>query len=525
MSQTWRDMLLVFGLALVVRLLAMLPVQHPGYMDAAYSYDIALNLLDGRGLTEPFLWNYLDDPSGLPHPSHLYWMPLPTLLATLSMIVLGSGYRPAQLPFVVLSALLPVVSYWVAMETGNSRRHAWLAAGLTVFSGFYLRYWGQTDNFAPFALTGSLCLVAAWRSQQAVTSISLRRAAAWALATGALAGLSHLARADTPVLLLAVIVAVAAAAFRRSRVAGGLWAPACVAAGYILVMLPWFVRNTTVTGNPFPAAGMQAAWLTSYDDLFSYGRDLSPAGYLAWGWGNILASKLTAAWLNVQTVGVVFGMVFLTPLALVGWVQLRHHFLYRLVGGYAVLLVAVMTLVFTFPGPRGALFHSGGALLPFIAASSLVGLDTTTKWVASRHRGWDAASAGRVFGIGLVGLAMLVSGWVVYRDLSQDAQPVSRGVVGWLARHRQLDQVVMTNDPPSYCYWGGGPAIVVPNGPVDVLLAAADRYAARVVILDQNRPLPLAPLYAGETAHPRLSLVETLPGNVQIYRIRPAQGN
>ena len=65
------DFVLLFGLSLVVRFALVLPQSQPGYMDAAYSYDIALNLVQGKGWVEPFLWNYLDNPTGLPHPSHL----------------------------------------------------------------------------------------------------------------------------------------------------------------------------------------------------------------------------------------------------------------------------------------------------------------------------------------------------------------------------------------------------------------------------------------------------------------------
>ena len=77
-----RDCVLLFFLALLVRLLIAFPIHQPGYMDAAYSYDIALNLVRGQGFVEPFLWNYLDDPAGLPHPSHLYWMPLTSILSS-----------------------------------------------------------------------------------------------------------------------------------------------------------------------------------------------------------------------------------------------------------------------------------------------------------------------------------------------------------------------------------------------------------------------------------------------------------
>ena len=74
-----------------------------------------------------------------------------------------------------------------------------------------------------------------------------------------------------------------------------------------------------------------------------------------------------------------------------------------------------MTFVFTFPGPRGGLFHSGGALLPFVFTAALVGLEAVVDWVAARRKGWNAPHARQVLGAGLVLLALLVSGFVYYR--------------------------------------------------------------------------------------------------------------
>jgi hypothetical protein len=72
-------------------------VRAPGYMDAEYYYASAVELSEGRGFQEPFVWNYLDDAAALPHPSHLYWMPLPSILAAAGMNAIG-GFRAAQLP-------------------------------------------------------------------------------------------------------------------------------------------------------------------------------------------------------------------------------------------------------------------------------------------------------------------------------------------------------------------------------------------------------------------------------------------
>ena len=153
--------------------------------------------------------------------------------------------------------------------------------------------------------------------------------------------------------------------------------------GYLLVMLPWFSRNWQVAGTLLPAEGSKAAWLADYDDLFSYGKEISPRTFWAQGWEAIWRGRWWALVANLQTVIAVWGMIILTPLALVGGWHLRRHGLVQLAGIYALLLFAAMTLVFAFPGARGGLFHSGAAVYPFMAALAAVGLDRGVDWLAA----------------------------------------------------------------------------------------------------------------------------------------------
>src|SRR5512145_1993205 len=92
-----RDVMTLFILALLIRLLAAWPQQQPNYMDATYSYVNALNLAAGRGFVEDFVWNYLSNPGLPPQPSHLYWMPLASILAWLGLAMGGVSYRAAQI--------------------------------------------------------------------------------------------------------------------------------------------------------------------------------------------------------------------------------------------------------------------------------------------------------------------------------------------------------------------------------------------------------------------------------------------
>ena len=71
----FRDYLLL-ALLQALALGAVAAFQHgPGYMDAEYYAVLGRRLATGQGPTEPFLWNYLDDPQGIPHPAFGYWAP------------------------------------------------------------------------------------------------------------------------------------------------------------------------------------------------------------------------------------------------------------------------------------------------------------------------------------------------------------------------------------------------------------------------------------------------------------------
>ena len=122
-STRWIIALLATGL--VVNLGAAFWVRTPGYMDAEYYFTTALRVGEGEGFTEPYLWNYLDDPTGIPHPSHLYWMPFTTMIAIGSMMVFGTSFRLAQIPFLILTIALPILTTFLSMYLHKNRGWAW----------------------------------------------------------------------------------------------------------------------------------------------------------------------------------------------------------------------------------------------------------------------------------------------------------------------------------------------------------------------------------------------------------------
>ncbi|MFM8423862.1 MAG: hypothetical protein ACKOBL_01685, partial [Chloroflexota bacterium] len=63
---TRRSYLILFSLALIVQFAVSRPQTVPGYLDANYYFSGGVQLALGNGFTEPYIWNYLDDPIDIP---------------------------------------------------------------------------------------------------------------------------------------------------------------------------------------------------------------------------------------------------------------------------------------------------------------------------------------------------------------------------------------------------------------------------------------------------------------------------
>jgi hypothetical protein len=567
-----RDLVSLFMLALAVNTLAARFISHPGYMDAYYYFGGARQLAHGQGFTEPYLWNYLDQPShrpssigegrsgGLPHPSHLYWMPLPTLAAAplLALAVRCSGtpkfgltnqtlFRFAQVPFILLASALPLLSYLIATLTSGLRRHAWAAGLLTLFSGFYFIFWTNTDAFALYGLTAGGALLAYGIGSRVDFSTRphahlLTRPHTFLFLSGLCAGLAHLTRADGVFVIATLLLLVwlkpeatlkpiaPRPIANRVRVASPRGTPSEVRTsrftlhaslilivGYLVIALPWLIRNFLITGSPLQPGGTRALWLTEYNDLFSYPASvLTPARYFATGWGSILAGKGWAFQLNLGALIGAQGLVVAFPFIVIGLWKLRRNPLYRPALLYAAVLFALMTFVFTFPGARGGFFHSGAALLPFFFSAAPVGLDTAVEAAARRRPHWKPEQSKPGFTALLVACAIALTGLIFYQRVISAgwARPdeIYAEIGAWLAERgdaQSAQSVVAVVNPPGFYYFTGHPSIVIPNGSPETLLKAMTDLDARWAVLDFNHPDGLKDLYDAPQSEPQLRLRAT----------------
>ena len=106
--------LLVFAVALLVRILAASIVVFPQPEDTAYYVGVARNLLDGHGLTSNAIWSFQTPPLSFPRPAFEVWLPLPTFLAAIPMAILGPSFASAQWASVVVGAIVPVLAWRLA---------------------------------------------------------------------------------------------------------------------------------------------------------------------------------------------------------------------------------------------------------------------------------------------------------------------------------------------------------------------------------------------------------------------------
>ncbi|MCS7009911.1 MAG: hypothetical protein NZL98_00900 [Anaerolineales bacterium] len=513
------DHFLLFGLALGILLIVGAFQKAPGYLDADYYYATGLQLAQGRGFSEPFLWNYLDEPAGLPHPSHAYWMPLVSLLAAgVPALFHNASWFLTRVPFFLIAALVSPLTAALAFALHRNRSLALTSGLLAIFSGLYLPFLTTTDAFGVYMVLGGLFFLLL-----AQGDVSPPR---WVFpALGLVVGLMHLARTDGILwLLLALLGVWKFSARQRFSLACRASAVALFLGGYLLVMAPWFGRNLLVFGQILAPGGAKMFWLTAYDQIFAYPSDfLTFEFWIASGWQSILQARWWALGLNLATLFAVQGGVFLLPLAIAGGWELRRDPLVRLAFFSWALLFALMTFIFPFAGARGGYFHAASAFQPILWALTPLGLERLVRWGQSR-RGWDGAQASTVLRLGLVFLAVSLTGTALLLRLptwNDEAHRYRQIAARLVERGAQTGDVVIVSNPPGFYLVSGLAAIAVPDGDSKTLLQLARRYGASYLILEPGSvPKGLVSLYEGSLLPEGIVFLTEVEG-AKLYVLQP----
>jgi hypothetical protein len=503
-----------------------------GFMDADYYYSGGIQIVQGNAAYEPFIWNYLDNPTGLPHPSFTYWMPLASLVASIGMILFhNTGYFYARSSFLILAGFIPVLSAWLAWKLTKNEKIAWFSGFTAIFSGFYIVYFSITETVVLYMLVGA-SIVALLLSKVNATKPSTPHIFRWLL-IGLLTGLMHLTRADGLVWFAFVLIYSiwwcirTKNMFRLER----FFAPLLIIVGYFLVMSIWMIRNIQIFTSLFPPGGLQTIWLTEYDQLFSYPASI--INFTSWasaGIVNILRNIGNAVFLNLQSSIAVQGTIILFPLMAIGVIYSWKNKVVPFVLSLWLLTFIVMSFVFPFSGARGGFLHSSSAFQPVFWAFAGVGLQRFIDW-GQKKRHWVSKTALRFFSTGIILICAILTGYVIIQnvigssfvDLKWDEEHIKFEKVESVLRLNgaTTGDIVMVKNPPGYYVVNNRSAIVIPFGSLDTVYKAGIRYDAKYLLLDQDHTMQLDSFYNNKVSTLQFRFL-TQVGTYEIYEILDA---
>lgn len=481
---TRRAYIILIILALMLQFAVSRLQAVPGYLDADYYYSGGLQLAKGQGFNEPYLWNYLDDPEGIPHPSHGYWFPLASIVSALGMWLTGhANYESGRIFFILLASLVPPLTAALSYRFFQNTAFAWTSGLLAVFPVFHLPFLPVPDNYGIFMIAGGLMFLIADRP----------RPWFW---MGLFAGFMSLARSDG-LLWLALTFLFILWRVRDEKLGFVSFIQFCVIAfsGFILVMGPWYIRNLNAFGSIMSPAGSRALWLTTYEETFIYpASKLTIDSWLANGWKSILEIRWWSFTTNIQSVIAAQGHLILFPFIVIGMAKMRKDRRVQLAFTAWMILFFVMSFIFPFAGARGSFFHAGAALQPLLWTLAPFGLEHAVAWARKMNRFNDHAYV--VFRVALVQIVVMLSAWVVWVRVIQEGW--DEGELSYPAVERFLiehgaqpgDSIVVLNSP-GYFIMTERPAFSQPYGDVNTLLSLADRYDIRYFAFEPRGRLEL----------------------------------
>jgi hypothetical protein len=529
---TRKDAILQFLLALIVFSLLSLFIKVPGYMDAEYYTLSAQQIASGKGLTQPVLWNYLDDPIAIPHPSHTYWMPAPSLVASAGMVISGQTvFSTGRIPFIVFAALVAPAAGWMGFHFSRRRLVAWVSSGFSIFCGYYAPYSATVDSFF-------LVMAGAWIIFFVFERLLLesKNGFLWLL-PGLAAGWMHLNRADgwlwlafclTIWLFLNVIR-------KRAQISIHDWVGLfAIFAGYFAVTSFWYYRNWMVFSSLFPPNSTRALWMTNYNELFAYPPEsLTYQHWFASGITAILKDRFTALGRNLTVLFAVQGMVFLWPFWLVAIWKRRENFLIRFALCIELIILFVMSFVFPYSGMRGGYLHSSAALQPLFWGLAATGAADTLQW-AARKRKWNLQTAEIVLLPGIVVICVISTAFIfnllvigsnpkmpAWEESFRSAE-ISKSLLDQNTVNR--NSRVMINNPAGYSLYSDSESLVIPDGSFESTVLAAKKFQTNYLILEKNHVSGLDGLYNNPNGNPVFELLGEKNGT-RLYKIIQLDGN
>jgi hypothetical protein len=520
--------IVLYGLALIVRLGLIWHYPDPAYPDSYYYVDVARALHAGQGFNIDLIWIFPEvgggipaDPA-LPIPSNAHWMPLASIVQLPFMALLGPTAWASALPFALIGATAAPLTWAMARDAGARSVIAIGAGVLVAIPVLTATFMVQPDNFS---LYQPLVVASLWMGAR-----GLRGSPPSFAVAGLLAGIATLSRNDGLLVLGALGIAFAWDRWLRRSTDGPripAWAAAACVASFVLVMAPWWLRQLAVFGSISPSTASGKVFFIR--DIGEWNSISTPATLdhlLGMGIGPLLVTRIGGFVAAVMIYATLIAGFILAPFMGIGAWARRRSLDFGPFFAYAVLLFAFSAVVSAIHVPGGTFIHSAVALAPHSYVLALEGIALCVAWLASRRPAWHEASATRVFtgaalvfavGTAFFGTIFVHDAWAESRD---KFLRVGRALDG--AGAPATDRV-MSIDAAGTKYWTGHGGVVLVNDPPATIEAVARAYDIRWLVLDRGDSVEsLAPVLDGRAQPAWLGspiLSEGTPLRLAVYPV------
>ena len=504
----------IFFAALILRLGYALAQPVWTSADSGYYVMVARNLYRGRGFISDYIWNYLAGlPAGLPAPSNEYWMPGQSVVVAAAFAVARStALRVAQVPSLVLSALLCAITAWMAGLLSRRRDVALLAGAMAAVSFHLAGTALYPDHFGLVACLVNLSLLALWAAWRGSPTL--------ALVAGGIAGLAYLTRNDGALLgVVALFLAFDVWRKRGLRPAAGY--ALCFGGAFALIAAPWWVRQYSVFGHLAGAGALRTAYLTSYNDLFRLDQShLDLSHYLQTSQTFAAMFKGYVLFTELRLLAKVVGVAGLLALVALRRAELRREATPWLV--YLGLGLLAPAFIVPYPTVKGGFWHLMPGLCPILFGLGAGEAVRIFEWGRQQKRSLLKAAA---WSPAVLSLAWLLAWWAALpQEVARGASPSYPLAAREAARALQPPlHAALTDDCWGLYEVARVPCAQFPSDGAAAALQVAEAIGANYLITRADAPKRL-PAITEVVGHPRFRPAARYPtpeGAVLVYDIVP----
>lgn len=507
-NRTDRFWILIFLAGLIAGLILRFHLasfaKMPGHGDSAFYYTVAKNIVEGRGPVIDYIVYFFSGLLPLPHYAGDFWNPSASYLIAVPMFLFGTDISNALIAPILAGLLPAIVGFLAARKFTGSTAAGALTGILTFFSPFQVWFSVTTEAIIFSGAFGAVAIYLMMKGDER---------SHYFLLAAIFTGLTNLIRQDG-VLLLAVLeiwILLAALSWKEKIKFAGL---ALII--HLLVLSPLLAKNYAELGVIFPPGPGKTAFLTTYEDFHSYGKELDWTTLRAtWGIRGIVQRKLHTARENLGQVQYfldsVLEVLFLLTLSELILMRRQTRPLRLLVPAalFALFEYLFYSFIASFSGP-GSLIKSLAVLMPFLCLvivdslmSNLKSIPLATGVIAllvlySGYRGFEMNYSSTIY---YNGVYQQYSTLALMIDQDANARGLEKSDIALLAR-----------DTWDVAEGTGFKTVMVPNNDITTIVAVAAHYNAHYLLLPAKRP-QLDRVYNRQSDDPRFEYVGAIPNS------------